>query len=170
MKNNICMHCEKEHHNHEIISFGKIFPNIDEIKIKMKELRGKIDKLKDDINEMINILNKTMENIEYYYNISNDIINNYNNKRINYEILYNIKNIYNKDIYEDINNIINENNINNKFKKINDIYDKMNNKYINKIKIKYKIDKEEVIKIFGPEFVENNKEKCKIRIEGKEYE
>ena len=46
----------------------------------------------------------------------------------------------------------------------------MNNKYINKLKIKYKIDKEDVIEIFGPEFVKNNKEKCKIRIEEKEYE
>ena len=95
-KNNICMYCEKEHNNHEIISFGKILPNIDDIKIKMKELKEKIDQLKNDIKEMINILNKTMENIEYYYKISNDIINNYNNKKINYEILYNINNIYNK--------------------------------------------------------------------------
>ena len=40
---------------------------------------------------------------------------------------------------------------------------------INKLKKKYKIDKKDVIKIFGHKFVKNNKEKCKIRIEGKEY-
>ena len=42
---------------------------------------------------------------------------------------------------------------------------------INRLKIYYKINKDEKqIKMFGKEFVENNKEKCKLLIEGKEYE
>ena len=89
-KMNLCMYCEKEHNNHEVISFGKIFPNISEIKAKKENLREKIDKLKNDVKEMINILNITIENLEYYYKISDYIINNYDNKQINYEILYNI--------------------------------------------------------------------------------
>jgi hypothetical protein len=92
------MYCENEHNNHKIISYGKIFPNIENIKMKRDELKIKIDKFNNDIKEIINILNRTMENMEYYYNIINDIINNYNNKKINFEILYNINNIYNNNI------------------------------------------------------------------------
>jgi len=40
-KMNICMYCENEHKNHEIISFGKVFPNIDEIKMRKEILRDK---------------------------------------------------------------------------------------------------------------------------------
>jgi len=170
-KENLCMYCENEHSNHEIISYGKIFPNIENIKMKRNELKEKIDKLKNDINEMLNILITTIENIEYYYSILNDIINNYNKKKVNYEILYSINNIYNNNILKDIDDIINDNNINNKFKKIYDIYDIMNKKYINKLKINYKIDKNKNrIRIFGYDFVKNNKEKCKIIIKGKDYD
>ena len=169
-KMNICMHCENEHNNHEIISFGKIFPNIDEIKVKKEKLREKLDILKNDVKEMINILNITIENLENYFNISDYIINNYDNKQVNYEILYNINNIYNNNLIDDIDYIINEN-YNNKFKKIFGMHEQMLSKDINKLKIYYKINKnEKKIKIFGKEFVENNKEKCKLFIEGKEYE
>jgi len=41
---------------------------------------------------------------------------------------------------------------------------------INEINIIYKINKEEKIKIFGEEFVENNKDICKIKYDNKEYE
>ena len=120
-KENICMYCENEHYNHERICLGEIIPNMNNIKMNMKKLRVKIDNFKNEIKEIINILNKTMENMEYYYNIINEIINNYNNEKINYEIIYNINNIYNNNVIEDINGVINENNLNNKFKKIYDI-------------------------------------------------
>ena len=63
-------------------------PNIEEIKIKMEELKENINKFKEDIKIMINILNKTMEKIEHYYNINNYVVNNYSNNKLNYEILY----------------------------------------------------------------------------------
>ena len=40
---------------------------------------------------------------------------------------------------------------------------------IDEIKIKYKVNEKE-IKLFGKDFVKNNKNNCKIEIEGKEYE
>ena len=91
-KNNICMYCEKNHNSHDIISFGKMMSIVEKLgnnKVKLKEA---IDKFKRDIEEMINILKKTIENIQHYYNITDDImnINNDNNRKINYEILYNI--------------------------------------------------------------------------------
>ena len=138
--------------------------------MEAKELKSKIEIVKKDIKEIIMKLNKTIENMEYFYNISNDIINNYDNKKINYEILYNINNIFNNNIIKDINYIINESS-ETKIIKILDIYDKLYDKGINKLKIYYKIDKKDKkIKLFGKQFVENNKENCKILIEGKEYE
>jgi hypothetical protein len=112
------MYCLNEHDKHKIINYGSILPNLDSLKIKMKELKERIDILKKDIKKMINILNKTIENLDYCYNINNDIFNNYNNKKINYEILYNINNINNNNILEDINDIINDSNLNQKLKKI----------------------------------------------------
>ena len=45
----------------------------------------------------------------------------------------------------------------------------MNENYISEINVIYDINKEE-INLFGSEFVKNNKNKCKIKIEEKEYE
>jgi len=169
-KKDICILCEQEHNNHEMINDGKLIPKIDEYKNKLNELRESIDKLKENINGIIDNLNKVIENIEIYYTISNEIINNYDNKNINYEILYNINeiNINNENIIKDINNINNDKNINNKFKQINNIYNKIFN---DEITIIYNIkDKEDEIKIFDSDFVKNNKDKCKIIYDDEIYD
>ena len=115
-KKNICISCEQEHNNHKLIADGNLIPNSDEYKEyknKLNELRKSINKLKENINEIIDNLNKVTENIELYYKISNEIIKNYDDRNLNYEILYNINeiNISNNNIIKDINNINNENNI-----------------------------------------------------------
>jgi len=69
--------------------------------------------LNNNINDLIEILKKVKDiNNEY-----NNIINNYNCKNINYKILYNINefNKYHNIIIREINEIINDNNIINKF-------------------------------------------------------
>ena len=70
-----------------------------------------------------------------YYNIKKDLINYYDNKNRNYEIMYNLKEINNDSIFDEINKINNENKINNKFNDIMDIYNEMSMKN-NEIKIK----------------------------------
>ena len=98
-----------------------------------------------------------------YYNINENMINNYNKDRINYEILYNINNIENNNIIKDIDNIINDNNIKTKFNKIINIYEKM---IQTQIEIIYNIDKsKENITIFGEDFVKNNINNCQMVIE-----
>ena len=61
-------------------------------------------------------------------------------------------------------------NINNKNKENKELNN--NNENIDEIIIQYKIDDIEYskIRIFGGKFVENNKNKCKIIINGKEFE
>ena len=59
--------------------------------------------------------------------------------------------------------------------KINENKQKENNtnndaEYCNEINIVYKIDNQKKIRIFGYYFVENNKSKCKIEFENKEYD
>jgi len=71
---------------------------------------------------------------------------------------------------KDINNINNENNINHKFYKINNIYNLLNDK-VNEITAIYKVnDEKNKIRIFGSDFVKNNKDKCKIIYENEIYD
>ena len=68
---NICMMCFKEHKNHSIIDFGDIIIS-EEYNIKEKDkLKEYINKLNNNINEIIEILIKVKENIDIYYNIYN---------------------------------------------------------------------------------------------------
>jgi len=72
----------------------------------------------------------------------------------------------NNNLIKDIKEINNEININNKIENILNIYNKMNN---NEIDIIYKIeDNDEEVKIFGSEFVKNNKNNCQIIYEDEE--
>ena len=76
-KKDICMKCNKEHKNHEKINQDDILPyEYDE-----NNFNKYIDKLKNEINEIIIKLNEIMENIELYKNKSNDIIKQ-NKKKI----------------------------------------------------------------------------------------
>jgi len=176
-KKDMCIICEKEHNNqtskrifsyfiqHEIISYGKIIPEEEEIKKKIKELKEIINIFNNNIDEIINKLKNIKENMKIYYKINEDIINNYNIKNKNYRILQNINEINNDNIIKEIKEINNDDK--NKLEKIMNIYNKMN---INEINIIYKINKNKKIKIFGEEFEKNNKDKCKIIYDNKEYE
>ena len=113
-KINLCKFCEKAHNSHEIISYGKLIPDIDDLKIKNEELKKTINEFKKDIETIINSLNKVIKNIEQYYKIINYITNNYDYKKINYEILHNIKIIYNFDMKKKLIKIIEDTNTQNK--------------------------------------------------------
>ena len=119
---NLCLACEMEHSNHNIISLGKLIPNKKDCDKRMNELNEKINKLREDIKKLIDILNSFMSNIEIYYNTINDINKSFNFKKINYESLNNIKEINNNnEIFDAINEIINEKRFCDKFKEISNI-------------------------------------------------
>ena len=125
-KKNLCNSCEFEHDGHEIISYGKILKNKKEIIENNAILRKNIDKLKIIIQKIINKLNNVMDVIEQYYEINKNIIKNINNKNRNYETLFNINSMNHNHIFDDINNIINEKDINIQFKNLIKIYKSMN--------------------------------------------
>ena len=172
-KKDLCVLCEQEHINHKIINVGQLIPkDVNECKGKLSQLREGIDKLKEKINEIRDNLGKVVDNIELYYTISNEIINNYENTNINYEILYNVNKINNSNdnFIKEINNINNDDNINNKFKQIYNIYNKIYDK-IDEVTFLYKFKEEnEKLKIFGKDFVKNNKDKCCIIYEDQKYD
>jgi hypothetical protein len=171
---NICMMCEGDHNNHNIIYFGKIISNINYLNEKREELRKLINTFNNSLENIIKIIQKVMENMEKYYsitdNIVSNIIKNINNKNRNYEILSNISIIDNSDITKDLENIINDEDIFSKFTNILNIYNKMISKNDDEIKLIYNLKNENKIKIFGRNFIKNNKDKCKIIIDGKENE
>ena len=76
-----------------------------------------------------------MDNIEIYYNICNNILNNFEIKKKNYYILESIKEFFNyiDIIKKDINKINKENNLNNKINNIINISNSMTHKQKNNI-------------------------------------
>jgi len=134
---NICVDCQKDHKNHKSIYYGDIIPGDIE---KTKKFYNYIEKLNNNIDFIINNLTKIKDNILLYFDISNSYINN--NKNKNYQILKNINEFinYNNIIMGDIKEIVDDNDINNKFKKLNIMYEKMNsiidNTQFNEYKIK----------------------------------
>ena len=168
-KLNLCEIFQGEHYKHKIIVYKMIMPN-----------KVRIEKMKKDLNENIHRIKEYKEEINILNDIYNNIMINYKNDLDDYinlidEIIYYLDNLKN---YETINNVINfkleilNRDINNFFMSENmkkrmiylmDIFDR----YINQIDIIYEINKEESkLKIFGKEFVENNK-KCLMMIDNK---
>ena len=126
-KKDICLSCEMEHSEHKIISFGGILPNLKKIKEESNDLYNKIEKFKEDIRDIINKLNKLIEVSDIYFRIYQDIINSYENKKRNYSLLQNIRdmNKYNNDFIKDMNNILYQKNINDKLNGMITLYNKM---------------------------------------------
>ena len=165
--NNICIKCEKEHKNHNSISLGEMMPDNNDEK---DELKKNIDKLKNEIDDIIMKLNSIKKIIEIYYKITNNIINNM--KKINYYKLKNINEIinYNNKINKDIKEIIENKNINEKFKNLMIIYSQMNNKNKNYIIGEIDIKKEDINKdIIIINSYENIKRKKRWRDDKDDY-
>ena len=166
---NLCMQCEMEHDNHKQIPYKNIIPNKEEVENSLKQIKNKIDKLNENITNIINMLKKVKDNMNLLYNINYDILNNYDIENRNYEVFKNLTAIKNVE-FNNIDEIINNNDIFIKFKNILNIYNQMTtkDKILNQMKMIYKIGGEEEIKIISEDFVKNNKDKCKLIINGKE--
>jgi len=122
-KINLCQRCESEHCTHPIIKFKDMNGQID------LGVKDKINEFKEEIDDIIDRLNKIKENINYYLKIICDINDGikYNKYLSNYYIFKNIEaiNSYNKEIIKDIDQIKSKTDIKEKFNKLNEIYDFM---------------------------------------------
>ena len=77
----MCASCENEHPEHEIISLGKLIPREKNFNKKINDLKDSINKFKEEIENIINILNKVKNYMDTYYQISSEIINALNIKK-----------------------------------------------------------------------------------------
>ena len=71
------------------------------------------------------MLNKTYENLEIYYNLNYDLLQNFELQKRNYQILSNLNNIKKNIQIKEIDEFIEDNDFNNKFKILFDIYKKI---------------------------------------------
>ena len=70
---NICQLCNDNHRNHKFISLND---SSSDKKSKLNELRNTIDTFNHSIQGLIKNLNLVVNNLEIYYNISNNVVNN----------------------------------------------------------------------------------------------
>ena len=162
---NLCTQCDG-HKDHKIILFMHILPKKDDLMQKKEELKSTVNLFNSQIRALISILNDVKKKINIYYKIYEDMINNYNNKKRNYEIIYNLIQLQNNKIQDELNKII-ESNIIDKYKSIFNIYQKIN---MDEINIIYDVKNLKEVKLFCGGFIERYKNYVKIVIEGKEQD
>ena len=167
----ICLSCLNEHHNHRVILYDNLTIEIKKSRKKIDKLKNVINKFKMNLEEIINKFRQIMNMMEIYYEINNNIINNFEKNGIRNSIsLTNFNNI-NESIDKEIFNITSEYDFGYNLNKLLYVYNEMND--INtELELNYKplednIDK---VKIFDKNFINNNIHKCKIIYENAEYD
>jgi len=121
---NLCFQCEQIHRLHKITLFRDIYSyDVNDIKRMMTNYKKKIDEFKCIVNDIIKELNKIIDNVDKYYEINNNILNNFEIQNKNYQILQNIneirKNIEIKELEEIISTKSRVNKLNNILKLYN---------------------------------------------------
>ena len=124
-KKNLCLFCisNDQHKDHNIINF---FNLVQEQKKTIEHI-DRIEKVKKIVEDIIHLLSKFKDNLDIYVKINSKLNENLSNINMNYEILRSIQNLIETEfLKKDIDYIINNNDINKRFKKIISIYDMMN--------------------------------------------
>ena len=169
---NICDICEKEHEGHYINSFNELYINENQIKENIKKLKQNLDLFNKNLKEIIHKLNKVVENMAIFYEINENIINNYSSNYTNYIELLNIYDI-NNSIEKEIENIENTDygyDINKILYLYNEMEFENSEVEINYEFLRIPTDDDIPLKIFGDKFISNNLNKCKIIFEENEYD
>ena len=121
------MQCETNHKNHDIIYLGDLLFDKEKAVKEINEFRTCIDKVKQDIDEIISNLNNVMNSFEIYYQITKDFVNSYQIRNKNYQILRNISQFmsFKNKIIDEVNKVIHEDYIDNKFNYLMNIHNEM---------------------------------------------
>ena len=163
-KINICEICEENHFNHKILFYKQLISDenkINEIRNDIKDFSVKIKENFNQIKEILNrFVNNIVDNITSYIDTYNKLYNLINLN--NYQNVKTISDLNIKKINKDINNYIEA------IKKL--INFKEERICIYKIPENLRKQKSKQIKIFGEKFVKNNKEKCFLYINHKKTE
>jgi len=126
---NLCTECVKFHKSHEILNYGDLVPDINELNKNLEKFRETKDNFNKTIRDIINKLEKVMNNMEILYKINEDIVNKYikSKPKRNYEVILNINcfNSAENKFIKEIEKIINNKKDNEEIKNILNIYDSM---------------------------------------------
>ena len=153
-KKNLCFICENEHKEHKKIYLGDLVPDTDKLKKQLEEIKATIKLFTDKINLIIGKLNELAQSMVMYYEIKNNILENYDKKNINYNILQNLEEIcINDKIIENMKDINKIQNLGISVINMLDLYDKINLKYeeiknvpkINEVPIKPKNQENKIV-------------------------
>ena len=184
---NICELCNEDHPEHEILKYQHLKPKNSYIEEITKEVEKQTNILSQFVESsekiLIDVINSIKDYINKYIKIENTLLNRYKNNFINFQLLQNLRNkklFYDNDIFNKLSYFNNSANINNLikiYKLINDAKNVEQPKEAqpkdinikNQMNIKYKIPQKNInrkVKIFDSIFVENNKTKCYLVIDG----
>ena len=166
----LCLDCAKEHEHSNFILFSD---NLEYERNKINKLRKALNTFNVNIKEIIKKLNKIMENMEIFYNIYNNILCFAEHNKIhNIYQRYNLNDNFNSIIDCELEKIKNKCEYGNNIYELLALYNEMEDKniniemnyipYVNYNQNNYNFNNK--IRIFGHNFVENNKDKCKIII------
>ena len=95
-KQNLCFACE-DHEKHKLIYLNELKPNIDTTRDCLSVINNEVKDCIGEIEKVINILNKLIEDLKIYAQINNDILGTYEIKNRNYQILKNISEFVNNE-------------------------------------------------------------------------
>jgi surface protein len=176
-KEDICDKCVDDHYekDHKILYLKGVFEDRN-IEDNFKDFVLKLEKCKKEMETILFKIKTVYNNLDIYYKIVNNLMTTYNQRHKNYITVRSINNLnkFNKSIIDSIEKIINESKIENKITAVFGIYDRLKIPDSNIPKepnsIRYKIGKKRRIRIFGDEFVKNNKDNCKIIFDNNEQE
>ena len=84
---NICYICENKHKGHDIFEFGNILVEEDGLLKAKEDLKNIINKFKWKIHAIKEIFDLTVNLMDFYYKINDNIIENYNINKRNYHNL-----------------------------------------------------------------------------------
>ena len=192
---NICDTCSMFHNEHKILDYQHLKPKEKYIKDITEEVENQKKIVNNFIEKSLKIFNNILKSIKKYINkyisIENTLLNRYNNESLNFQLLQNIRNrnIFYDNIFlktlKSINN--NDEKLNNidYLKKVLQIYNYINsannpekiNEDLprifsrNEMTMKYIVKEKGInkkVKLFDSVFVDNNKDKLTLFINGKE--
>ena len=171
---NLCAKCEENHnktHENKIINYKKIkkVKKIKELKNEIEENLVKINLYKTKLNALNEFFNEVILNaenaLEDYINLYEILLDSLKNVK-NYETINNINNLRTKKINKEIDLFLNEN----VYNEIKLLINKYNIEVETIIYNNNSNTNETKIKIFGEEFVKNNKNICYLDINNELYD
>ena len=181
-KLNLCISCESEHRKHETIYFGDILQNTDELKSLLLNIKNDKDLFKNQLKEVIKKLTEFSENMDIYYEIKNDVMNNYDIRNKDFYMLHDLYEVnsnnflYGKlkelqNINKEILDVIDDEGESNEENETETESDELNNNFppnhLNEMTMQYYIDRnDKKVKIFGYSFVKENDKKCFLLVGG----